>query len=178
MDFRLSHDGTISPLESNGLIKSKETVISLDYGTYTPVSPYKEANGHMKGNGAAAGEMVAPAATDDAEEDEESMDWWTKYFASIDTMIEIMPIVHVSQPWGASCSSISDDLALLTPIHPEALASASKSLLDVSNLGKMSALSVSSPALAADLGGGFLWKRLAKSGKTKQATSKTRLLES
>ena len=153
--------------------------------------------------------MVAPAATDDAEEDEESMDWWTKYFASIDTMIEvsssmrgwqfprqsfpllersrcckcslktrqIMPIVHVSQPWGTSCSSISDDLALLTPIHPEALASASKSLLDVSNLGKMSALSVSSPALAADLGGGFLWKRLAKSGKTKQATSKTRLLE-
>ena len=33
--------------------------------------------------------MVAPAATDDAEEDEESMDWWTKYFASIDTMIEV-----------------------------------------------------------------------------------------
>ena len=32
--------------------------------------------------------MVAPA-TDDAEEDEESMDWWTKYFASIDTMIEV-----------------------------------------------------------------------------------------
>ena len=25
----------------------------------------------------------------DAEEDEESMDWWTKYFASIDTMIEV-----------------------------------------------------------------------------------------
>ena len=34
-------------------------------------------------------QMVAPAATDDAEEDEESMDWWTKYFASIDTMIEV-----------------------------------------------------------------------------------------
>ena len=33
-------------------------------------------------------QMVAPA-TDDAEEDEESMDWWTKYFASIDTMIEV-----------------------------------------------------------------------------------------
>ena len=33
--------------------------------------------------------MVAPAVTDDAEEDEESMDWWTKYFASIDTMIEV-----------------------------------------------------------------------------------------
>ena len=34
-------------------------------------------------------QMVAPATTDDAEEDEESMDWWTKYFASIDTMIEV-----------------------------------------------------------------------------------------
>ena len=89
-----------------------------------------------------------------------------------------MPIVHISRPWGASCPSIADDLALLTPIHPDAVASASKSLLDVSsNLGKMSALSVSSPALAADLGGGFLWKRLARGGKAKQANSKTRLLE-
>ena len=88
-----------------------------------------------------------------------------------------MPIVHISRPWGASCPSIADDLALLTPIHPEVVASASKSLLDVSNLGKMSALSVSSPALAADLGGGFLWKRLARGGKVKQANSKTRLLE-
>ena len=92
---------------------------------------------------------------------------------------QIMPIVHISRPWRASCPSIADDLALLTPIHPEVVASASKSLLDVSNLGKMSALSVSSPALAADLGGGFLWKRLAtaRGGKVKQANSKTRLLE-
>ena len=68
--FRLSHDGAISPLGSNGLLKSKETIISLDYvifynyillyyilqecsqGTYTPVSPYKEANGQSKGSGA------------------------------------------------------------------------------------------------------------------------------
>ena len=34
-------------------------------------------------------QVVAPSVTDDAEEDEESMDWWTKYFASIDTMIEV-----------------------------------------------------------------------------------------
>ena len=34
-------------------------------------------------------QVVGPAVTDDAEEDEESMDWWTKYFASIDTMIEV-----------------------------------------------------------------------------------------
>ena len=32
---RLSHDGAISPLESNGLLKSKETVISLDYVWFT-----------------------------------------------------------------------------------------------------------------------------------------------
>ena len=40
--LRLSHDGTISPLESNGLIKSKETVISLDY-----VRPISSLN-HLK----------------------------------------------------------------------------------------------------------------------------------
>ena len=28
---------------------------------------------------------------DEEEEDEESMDWWTKYFASLDTMIEVGP---------------------------------------------------------------------------------------
>ena len=38
-------------------------------------------------------QMVAPA-TDDAEEDEESMDWWTKYFASIDTMIEVSSLMR------------------------------------------------------------------------------------
>ena len=32
--------------------------------------------------------MPAPAV-EDHEEDEESHDWWTKYFASIDTMIEV-----------------------------------------------------------------------------------------
>ena len=37
--------------------------------------------------------VVGPAVTDDAEEDEESMDWWTKYFASIDTMIEVSLMV-------------------------------------------------------------------------------------
>ena len=34
-------------------------------------------------------QVVAPAVTDDAEEDEESMDWWTKYFASVDLMIKV-----------------------------------------------------------------------------------------
>ena len=28
--------------------------------------------------------------TDNEDDDEECMDWWTKYFASIDTMIEVI----------------------------------------------------------------------------------------
>ena len=87
-----------------------------------------------------------------------------------------MPIAHISYPGAASTSSITDDLALLTPINPSALASA-RSLLDVSNLGRMSAMSVSSPALAADLVGGLgLWGRLGRK-RTKGADSSTRLLE-
>ena len=48
--------------------------------------------------------MVAPAATDDAEEDEESMDWWTKYFASIDTMIEVS-LMKVNKAFSCLLSS-------------------------------------------------------------------------
>ena len=36
---------------------------------------------------------------EEVEEDEESHDWWTKYFASIDTMIEVtrkLPKLHFS----------------------------------------------------------------------------------
>ena len=44
-------------------------------GVYLPVSPKKGGEGASEGVG--------------EEEDEESMDWWTKYFASIDTMIEV-----------------------------------------------------------------------------------------
>ena len=43
-------------------------------------------------------QVVGPAVTDDAEEDEESMDWWTKYFASIDTMIEVS-LMMISLPF-------------------------------------------------------------------------------
>ena len=31
--------------------------------------------------------------SDDADDDEESMDWWTKYFASVDAMIEVGTIL-------------------------------------------------------------------------------------
>ena len=30
--------------------------------------------------------------TDNEDDDEECMDWWTKYFASIDTMIEVSSV--------------------------------------------------------------------------------------
>ena len=54
-------------------------------GTYSPVSPLREANGQCK-----AGEVGGQGpCQEEQEDDEESMDWWTKYFASIDTMIEV-----------------------------------------------------------------------------------------
>ena len=36
------------------------------------------------------------ATPDEDEEDEESMDWWTKYHASLDTMIEVgyLPVFY------------------------------------------------------------------------------------
>ena len=49
------------------------------------MSPLREANGQYKG-----GEVGGPGpCQEEQEDDEESMDWWTKYFASIDTMIEV-----------------------------------------------------------------------------------------
>ena len=30
-----------------------------------------------------------PVSQDEDEDDEESMDWWSKYFASLDTLIEV-----------------------------------------------------------------------------------------
>ena len=54
--------------------KSKETLISMEHGTYIPVET-------------SVPDKPPPSA--DEEDDEESMDWWTKYFASLDTMIEV-----------------------------------------------------------------------------------------
>ena len=56
-------------------------------GTYTPISPVREANGGSR-CGVAPSSGV-PSPVEEVEEDEESHDWWTKYFASIDTMIEV-----------------------------------------------------------------------------------------
>ena len=52
-------------------------------------------------------QVVTPAVTDDAEEDEESMDWWTKYFASIDTMIEVSCGVITKTRFNASLYLLS-----------------------------------------------------------------------
>ena len=79
---------------------TKETVISLDYvsstrskmfvasimrmmqGTYTPTSPAKKDINQKD-----LKDSLADGLGDD---DEESLDWWTKYFASVDAMIEVM----------------------------------------------------------------------------------------
>ena len=47
----------------------------------------REANGGSR-CGVAPSSGV-PSPVEEVEEDEESHDWWTKYFASIDTMIEV-----------------------------------------------------------------------------------------
>jgi hypothetical protein len=57
----------------NSARSSTEPSCSPFQGAYRPLSPKKEGGAGEPGE----------------EEDEESMDWWTKYFASIDTMIEV-----------------------------------------------------------------------------------------
>ena len=93
----VSHGG--STMEMSPLIpKAKDTVITLDYGTYAiPAGPSDVASGvgfggkpagSSGGGGTSAGDDGGAASpTDDNEE--ESMDWWTKYFASVDAMIEV-----------------------------------------------------------------------------------------
>ena len=76
-----------------------------------------------------------------------------------------MPIVHMEE------ASLSPSLPSPGLLSPEALTKVSQSMLDLSNLGKMGALSVSSPALAADLGGGLLWRNLRKKKKKTQDSS-------
>ena len=60
---------------------------------------------------------------------------------------------------------------------PSLLTLPGPALLEVSNLGRMGALSVSSPALVAELGGGIIWNRLKKNRRNKAASSSTHLLE-
>ena len=74
------HKFLYQPGEPGGRVRqlhtSKETLVSLELGTWVPGE---------QGVGQGAGH-------EEAEEDEESRDWWTKYHASLDTMIEVTTI--------------------------------------------------------------------------------------
>ena len=76
LDYFITSETGSSPATSPWR-KSKETLISMEHGTYIAVEPGL----------AGPGEKVAGG--DQEEEDEECMDWWTKYHASLDTMIEV-----------------------------------------------------------------------------------------
>ena len=76
LDYFITSETGSSPTTSPWR-KSKETLISMEHGTYIAVEPGL----------AGPGEKVAGG--DPEEEDEECMDWWTKYHASLDTMIEV-----------------------------------------------------------------------------------------
>ena len=51
-------------------------------GTYTPTSPAKKDINQK--------DLKDSLADGLGEDDEESMDWWTKYFASVDLMIKVV----------------------------------------------------------------------------------------
>ena len=93
-----------SAVEDSPLLTSKETLITLDYvntvlqsqkiiykfqGTCSPVSPAKKDinNKDIKD---------ANSVNDDSDDDEESMDWWTKYFASLDKMIMVSDSLYLT----------------------------------------------------------------------------------
>ena len=46
----------------------------------------------QSGSKESSGKKSSPKhdVVDDVDDDEESMDWWTKYFASVDAMIEVI----------------------------------------------------------------------------------------
>ena len=82
LDYLISEGSLMSPsttTTSSPWHKSKETLISMEHGTYIPVET-SVAEKH-------------PAPGEEEEDDEESMDWWTKYHASLDTMIEVSAAV-------------------------------------------------------------------------------------
>ena len=74
-DFFISSETNGTSPASSPWHKSKETLISMDHGTYIAVDNLPDK---VPGN-----------KDDDEEEDEDCMDWWTKYHASLDNMIEV-----------------------------------------------------------------------------------------
>merc|ERR1712198_62298 len=168
-DYFISSDGTSS--HSSPWHKSKETLISMEHGTYIAVDSVPE--------------KTSGPGQETEEEDEESMDWWTKYHASLDTLIEIYPIIDVDYDL-ENLASIVTDVRDLNQLNPTTIArltsqvsSISASMFDVSNLKKTSSMSVSSPNLAVP-GGPVpgLFTKWGRGKKSKLATSKTHLLKS
>ncbi|CAB4068037.1 OTOF [Lepeophtheirus salmonis] len=72
-----SNPNSVSSLELTPLVpKAKDSLITLDYGTYAIPN----------GCGLDISMVIKPMILID--DDEESLDWWSKYFASVDAMIE------------------------------------------------------------------------------------------
>ena len=104
VEGKLVTNAGYSAVEDSPLLTSKETLITLDYvntllqsqkiisklqGTCSPVSPAKKDinNKDIKD---------ANSVNDDSDDDEESMDWWTKYFASLDKMIMVSDSLYLT----------------------------------------------------------------------------------
>ena len=96
-----------------------------------------EASTISAGSGSTAGNIIGStkkihqgrehtstsSATDDIlDDEEESMDWWTKYFASVDAMIEVCPAgktirdVHYSRAKGKKAMHVPIFLNLLRSV--------------------------------------------------------------
>ena len=71
--FIATETSGVSP-SSSPWHKSKETLISMEHGTYIMVDTLPDK---------------IPGNKDNEDEDEDCMDWWTKYHASLDNMIEV-----------------------------------------------------------------------------------------
>ena len=106
LDYFITSETGSSPATSPWR-KSKETLISMEHGTYIAVEPGL----------AGPGEKVAGG--DQEEEDEECMDWWTKYHASLDTMIEVRQSIirPASDSITARCNTPTINSSYLTIIY-------------------------------------------------------------
>lgn len=210
-------DGFGSVLELSPL-KPKDSVITLDYvrlpkihfqsiihnfvveskGTYTiphgagpddllPIS--KKSIASIPSVTASAVSEEISQALSPTDEDEESMDWWTKYFASVDAMIEVSlatsqqtllnasyPSVHAQPlllhyrhivqicPKVDTSLDLSDVTDVLdSSLTPAALKKFSKSVVDLTSLSEMKELSKSTSNLVAEKLGAKKKKKKAKS---------------
>ncbi|XP_071746024.1 otoferlin isoform X2 [Lepeophtheirus salmonis] len=89
-----SNPNSVSSLELTPLVpKAKDSLITLDYGTYAIPNgcglDISSSTDNNKNKGSHGFNNQSGHQTDDLiDDDEESLDWWSKYFASVDAMIE------------------------------------------------------------------------------------------